>query len=249
MKTIIKNFEAKHRNGQHFTFTVYFEEEGESITFFDRENNQSEKIETITTIGEQFIYDFREALTGFNLMQFLYDLEPGKTIKICDIEFKNLEEVENMEIEKEFLIIDEEGKEEIITVRYKNGEKIKLFRYLNMDYINKVVNNPKTEEYDSLEEGEKIETDNNLIECFVVREVDSEKCNGWKNWSTWEFALELDSLEENQQYIMENKEEILKNWGIETVDRIYRDCLFREAINTDNIDLERIKEFIKDFNF
>ena len=92
MKTIIKNFEAKHRNGQHFTFTVYFEEEGESITFFDKENNTSEKIETITTIGEQFKYDFREALHGFNLLQFLYELQAGEVVTICDIEFINIEE-------------------------------------------------------------------------------------------------------------------------------------------------------------
>jgi len=94
MKTIIKNFEAKHRNGQHFNFNVYFEEERENIIFFNRENNQSEKIETITTIGEQFKYDFIEAVNGFNLLQFLYELEAKETIKICDITFKNLEEEE-----------------------------------------------------------------------------------------------------------------------------------------------------------
>lgn len=94
MKTIIKNFEAQHRNGQYFNFTVCFEEEEENIYFFDKENNKSEKIESITTIGEQFIYDFGEALHGFNLLQFLFELEAGETIKICDIEFKNLEEEE-----------------------------------------------------------------------------------------------------------------------------------------------------------
>lgn len=92
MKTIIKNFEAKHKNGQHFSFDVYFKEENENIYFFDTKNNKSEKIETITTIGEQFIYDFREALEGFNLLQFLYELQAGEAVTICDITFKNLEE-------------------------------------------------------------------------------------------------------------------------------------------------------------
>lgn len=151
-----------------------------------------------------------------------------------------------MEIEKEFLMEDENGTEKLITCRYKNGKK--LFKYnKSCDFISKIIKNPEAEEYDNMEEGEKREINNKLIECWSSREVDNGKCNGWKNWDTWEFALELDNLEENQQYIMENKEEILENWSIETVENIYNNCLFMEAINTNNIDLERTKEFIKDF--
>jgi len=71
--------------------------------------------------------------------------------------------------------------------------------------------------------------------------------NGYKNWDTWAFILNMGNEESNHRYIKDNKKALLAMKGADTLKTIKRYCYFADKdIKLANVSISDVKNYIRE---
>lgn len=70
---------------------------------------------------------------------------------------------------------------------------------------------------------------------------------GWHNFATWQFCLNLGSIENNYNYIKKYKKELLQFDNNMLLDTLINSLDFYDIPDKDNIYMEEVRKYIEEF--
>ena len=76
--------------------------------------------------------------------------------------------------------------------------------------------------------------------------MDNQEHNGWHNFATWQFNLNIMNSESNYNYLKDNKDQLLKLKDEELLNNIIGALEFWDKPDRENIYLPEIREAIKE---